>query len=186
MMEIKTEIFEQALNFYSDVAKANIATKIASDLQEKMHMRSLKEEHEGNYDPEVLFSKELNLKVNASKERDPLWKEKTVLTKAEVTFSTFHNYDNTFCSFYLTLNLHSHQNILSFCVARTQDEENKYYLVHFLEKQLKLQQGDNTEVDFSSKEDMQLILDFCKEVIATFNAKVGTNYQLVHHFEVFK
>lgn len=178
------ELFEQAIDLYGDVAKANLATRIACVLQDKMHKRSFKKEEEGKYVPAVLFSKELNLNVNASDGREPLITKDRVLTKADIIFDTFHKYDDTFCSFYLTLRLHSYNNVLYFCIAKTKDETSKDYMVNFLKKELRLQKGDSTEVKFSSEADMLSILDFCNEAIATLNKKVDANYQLRPYFEV--
>jgi hypothetical protein len=185
-VETKTKLFEQVIGLYNDVATANLATRIAVDLQDKMHTRSLKKEREGESAPAVLFSKELNLKVEASDGREPLITKDRVLTKAEIIFDTFHKYDDTFCSFYLTLYLHSRNNVLGFCIAKTKDETSKDYGVNFLKKELRLQKGDSTEVKFSSEADMLLILNFCNEAIAALNKKVDANYQLIPHFGVHK
>jgi hypothetical protein len=186
-MEIKTELLTQAIDLYADVVTANQATKIARDLQDKMHMKALKEDRLSKHTPPaVLFSKELNLKVNASDDCEPLLKKDVVLTKADITFNTFHVYDDVFCSFYLTLKLHSRNNVLHFCVAKTKDENSKDYMVVFFEKKFMLQKGDNTEVKFSSQEDMSVILDFCNEAIAAINAKVEKDYQLVTHYKIYQ
>lgn len=176
-MEKNEQTFEQAINRYSNVARVNQLAQQVSDLHDKIRLENK------DVDPEIIFSRNLEMLVVGTDHSDRTT-VKATLKKAEISYCAYYVSGRMFSTFYLSLRLISHNKTFIFDIAKSQNGYEDYQ-VCYKEDKFRLQGGDGSYVNFNSKEDLQLILDFCNKAIVKFNEKVSDDYKLVTHFKAF-